>query len=574
MAELRIRYGKQSLAGVKSENQDALGCSVPDSPAMLEHKGIVCAIADGISRSEQAREASHAAVQGFIADYFSTPDSWSVKQSGGKVLTAINVWLCGQNQAFRDNIRGLATTFSGVVLKSSTVHCFHVGDSRIYRLREGELEQVTVDHRIRLSADTEYLGRALGVDYALDIDYKALDLKSGDSFVLMTGVYEFVSEHTLMTLLESKPDPDTACEQICQQALDNGSRDNLSCQWLIVDSVPEPRADEVFARLTALPFPPPLSEGMVLDGYRVVRTIHESSTSQLYQAADIDSGKQVVIKTPSVNFEDDPAYLERFQLEEWIGRRIEHPHVVRTIEQTRPRQCLYYLMEYVGGKTLEQILDDSGPLDLQRIRRLVPQIISGLRAFHRLDMLHQDIKPGNILVTPEGSAKLIDFGSTRIAGIADIATPIERKRLLGTKQFTAPEYLVGESGSTRSDQFSLAAVIYQLLSGRLPYGESYGKIHSKKQLDKLQYTPLRVYRDDIPHWVDKALRRALAINPAQRYQKLSELEADLKKPNPAYLREEQVPLIERHPLAFWRGLSVVLLLGHLVWLYLWFQPGN
>lgn len=572
MARLRIRYGQHTLAGVKQENQDALACSVPDNPLLLEHKGIVCAIADGISRSEQAREASHAAVNGFVADYFSTPDSWSVRQAGGKVLTAINVWLCGQNQAFRDNIRGLATTFSAVVLKSTTAHCFHVGDSRIYLLRDGELEQLTTDHRIRISEDTEYLGRALGVDYALDIDYKPLSLQRDDRFVLLTdGVCDFLSDHTLKTLLESTNQPDEATALVCQQALKNGSQDNLSCQLLIVDELPEPEAEEVFAQLTALPFPPDLEEGMVLDGYRVVREIHASSTSQLYQAEDIKTGQAVVIKTPSVNFEDDPAYLERFQLEEWIGRRIDNPHVVRTVEPVQGRQWLYYLLEYVEGSTLEQMLDDNGPLDLHTLRQLVPQIISGLRAFHRLDMLHQDLKPGNILVTEAGSAKIIDFGSTKIAGIADIATPIERKTLLGTKQFTAPEYLLGQAGSTRSDQFSLGVVIYQLLSGRLPYGERYARIDSQKQLDRLQYTPLRVYRDDIPHWVDRAIRRAVEINPARRYQKLSELEADLNKPNPAFLREEQAPLIERHPLAFWRGLSLLLLVGHFVWLVIWFQ---
>lgn len=572
MAKLQIRYGQHTLAGAKAENQDALACSVPDNPAMLEHKGIVCAIADGISRSEQAREASHAAVSGFVADYFSTPDSWSVKQAGGKVLTAINVWLCGQNQAFRDNIRGLATTFSAVVLKSATAHCFHVGDARIYLLRDGELEQLTTDHRIRISEETEYLGRALGVDYALDIDYKSLALQRGDRFVLVTdGVYEFLSDHTLKTLLEKSEQPDAAAAEICELSLKNGSRDNLSCQLLIVDDFPEPQADEVFAQLTALPFPPDLQEGMVLDGCRVVREIHASSTSQLYQAVDIDTGQAVVIKTPSVNFEDDPAYLERFQLEEWIGRRIDNPHVVRTIEPVRGRQWLYYLLEYIEGSTLEQILDDNGPLELHTVRQLVPQIISGLRAFHRLDMLHQDIKPGNVLVTEAGSAKIIDFGSTKIAGIADIATPIERKALLGTKQFTAPEYLLGENGSTCSDQFSLGVMIYQLLSGRLPYGDSYARVQGQKQLDRLQYTPLRVYRDDIPYWVDRAIRRAVEINPARRYQKLSELEADLNKPNPAFLREEQAPLIERHPLAFWRGLALLLLIGHFIWLMLWFQ---
>ncbi|AFJ02218.1 Serine/threonine protein kinase [Methylophaga frappieri] len=570
MVALAVRYGQQSLAGAKAENQDALGCLVPDNPVMLESKGIVCALADGISSSERARQASHAAITGFVEDYFSTPDSWSVKQSGGKVLTAINVWLCGQGQHFRDSSRGWATTFSGLILKSSTAHLFHVGDARIYLLRGQSLEQLTADHRIRISDERAYLGRALGVDYALDIDYKSLPIEAGDCFVLLTdGVHEWLSDAELKHLLSEKADLQELAEHICQQALARGSDDNLSCQLVEVTQVPQPDADEAFARLTALPFPPELYEGVILDGYRVIKTLHASSTSQLYLAIDTDNGNKVVLKTPSVNFEDDPAYLERFQLEEWIGRRIDHAHVVRVIEQQRPRRFLYYVLEYVEGRTLEQWLDDEGSLSLQTVRQILPQIISGLRAFHRLDMLHQDIKPANILMTDDGVLKIIDFGSTKIAGIADIVSPVERQALLGTRHYSAPEYLRGEPGSPQSDQFSLGILVYQLLSNRLPFGEAYAKIRHPQQLNRLQYQSLSEYQGDIPHWVDKAIRRTVAMNPERRYEALSEFEADIKKPNPSYLHEERPPLLERNPLAFWRTFSLLLVLSNLLLLYLW-----
>jgi len=98
-------------------------------------------------------------------------------------------------------------------------------------------------------------------------------------------------------------------------------------------------------------------------------------------------------------------------------------------------------MEYIEGKTLEQWMTDQDETDLIVIRNIVSQAVSGVRAFHRLDMLHQDLEPGNIMITPEGLVKIVDFGSTKIAGIADVSTPIERKELLGTKHYTAPEYL-------------------------------------------------------------------------------------------------------------------------------------
>ncbi|MDT8312017.1 MAG: bifunctional protein-serine/threonine kinase/phosphatase, partial [Methylophaga sp.] len=140
--------------------------------------------------------------------------------------------------------------------------------------------------------------------------------------------------------------------------------------------------------------------------------------------------------------------------------------------------------------------------------------------------------------------------------------------------FTAPEYLLGEPGSPQSDQFSLGLLVYQLLSGRLPYGEAYAKARQPQQLNRLIYRPLNELQPTIPHWVDKAIRRAVQFNPARRYEVLSEFEADIKKPNPAYLREEQAPLLERHPLAFWRGISVLLFVSNLVLLYLWLATVN
>ncbi|KGM05978.1 Serine/threonine protein kinase [Methylophaga thiooxydans] len=573
VARLKVTVGQYSDKGIKAENQDSIGFSVPGNLALLETKGIACALADGISSSAEGKQASQACVTGFIADYFSTPDTWSVKQSGGKVLTAINTWLHGQSSQYKDASRGLASTFSAIVIKSTTAHLFHVGDSRIYLFRDGELEQLTTDHRIRIDAEQEYLGRAFGVDYCLDIDYKSLTVEEGDRFLLTTdGIHDVISDKQLKLLFkEHDADLDAFSQKICDLAIAEGSKDNVSCQILLVEELPSQDANEVFAQLTALPFPPELYEGVILDGYRVTREIHASSTSQLYLAVDTDTGEKVVLKTPSVNFEDDPAYLERFQLEEWIGRRIVSPHVIRTVEQKRPRRFLYYVLEYVNGKTLEQWLDDVGTLDLKTVRELVPQIVSGLRAFHRLDMLHQDLKPGNIMISHDGVLKIIDFGSTKIAGIADISTPVERRELLGTKHYTAPEYLLGRPGMTQSDQFALGCIVYQMLTGKLPYGEKLAKAREQRGINRLNYRPISEYISDIPHWVDKAVRKAVQVSPESRYEALSEFESDLVKPNPDYLREDQLPLLQRNPVGFWRSLSLLLLITNLVLAYLLMQ---
>ena len=568
--KLKVNVGSCSDKGLKEENQDSLAHFIPDNIALLAGKGAAFALADGVSSSEEAKQASQCCVTGFMDDYFSTPDSWSVKKSGGKVLTAINNWLFSQSNQYHDISRGLATTFCGLVIKSTTAHLFHVGDSRIYLFRDNNLEQLTTDHRIHMPGEQEYLGRAMGIDYRLDIDYKTLAVEVGDVFFISTdGVHDYLSDKAILAALASEEqDLTLLCEQLIAQSLENGSVDNVSCQAIQIIELPSQDVDEVYSQLTKLPFPPELYEGVILDGYRITRELHASSTSQLYLAVDTDTNEKVVIKTPSINFEDDPAYLERFQMEEWVGRRINSPHVIRTIDQTRPRRFLYYVMEYIEGQTLEQWMIDQEEPDLTLIRNIVSQAVSGVRAFHRLDMLHQDLKPGNIMITAEGLVKIVDFGSTKIAGIADVSTPIERKELLGTKHYTAPEYLIDGVGTTQSDLFALGCITYEMITGKLPYGDALFRATDRASQRKLKYRPISNHVSNIPDWVDKAIKKAVQVDPINRYEKMSELESDLRKPNPVFLKEDQLPLMQRNPLAFWKTLSAILLLINVILLYL------
>ncbi len=569
-ATLKFSVGSFSDKGLKEENQDSLAHFIPENINLLTGKGAAFALADGVSSSNEAKQASQACATGFMEDYFSTPDSWSVKKSGGKVLTAINNWLFSQSNQFHSVDRGLASTFCGLVIKSTTAHLFHVGDSRIYLFRDNSLEQLTTDHRIHLPGKQEYLGRAMGIDYRLDIDYKSLTVEMGDIFFISTdGVHDYLLDKKIRETFNSgEADLDKLCEQLVKQSLKNGSLDNASCLAVKILALPSQDRDEAYSQLTKLPFPPELYEGVILDGYRVTRELHASSTSQLYLAIDTDSNEKVVLKTPSINFEDDPAYLERFQMEEWIGRRIDSPHVIRTIEQTRPRHFLYYVMEFIEGKTLEQWIADQTETNLTVIRNIVSQAVSGLRAFHRLDMLHQDIKPGNIMITNEGLVKIVDFGSTKIAGMADVATPIERKELLGTKHYTAPEYLIHGSGTTKSDLFALACVTYEMITGKLPYGKAIASATTEAAFKKLKYIPISRHVSNIPNWVDRAIEKAVEINPHNRYDKMSELESDLRKPNPDFLKESSRSLLERNPLALWKYISMLLFISNLVLIFL------
>jgi len=564
-ARLRISLGQHSERGRKEINQDCHGACVPEEP-QLTAKGIAVALADGISSSNVSQIASEASVKSFLEDYYCTSPAWSVRQSAQRVLTAINSWLYAQTRQSQyryDQDRGYVCTLSALVIKSSTAHIFHVGDSRVYRLRDGSLEQLTQDHRLWISREHSYLGRALGVNPQLEIDYSAASVGQGDVFILATdGVHEHVSPKFMIDALSAQQtDLDEVARTIAGEALEQGSRDNLTVQLVRIEDVPQAEVGEIHHQLSELPLPPELAPRMVFDGYRIIRDIRISSRSHVHLAVDVDEpdAPAVVIKTPSIDLRGDPTYLERFLLEDWIARRIDSPHVVRACAPTRKRNFLYTVTEFIDGHTLAQWMIDNPKPRLSTVRDIVEQIAKGLRAFHRLEMLHQDLRPDNIMIDATGTVKIMDFGSTRVAGIIESAATVQNLPA-GTAQYTAPEYFLGDAGTPRSDLFSLGVITYQMLSGRLPFGTGVAKATTRAAQRRLVYRSLLDDERDLPAWVDETLRKATHPDPDKRYQALSEFVYDLSRPNDAYLRKTRPPLLERHPVKFWQATTAILLI--------------
>ena len=553
-----IVVGQHSQAGSKDRNDDSYGVLIPTGPE-LESKGIAMAIADGMSSSEGAKAASETCVKSFLEDYYATHESWTVKKSVGLVLKAVNNWLYAQGQTLHLTDRGMVSTFSGIVLKAGMAHVFHAGDSRISLVRDHAVEPLTRDHRVRVARPKNYLSRAMGINPDLEIDYKAEAVQEGDVLLFTTdGVHEHVSAAQMANIIRRSPDDlDGAARTIVEQALKQGSDDNLTCQIVrIVDPGRQDAASHL-AALTALPFPPELTPGAIFDGYRIVRELHTSKRTQVYLAEDTGTGQTVVLKTPSVNYEDDPVYIEMFTREEWIGRLVSSPHVLRVLQPGRSRRALYYVTEYFDGQTLRQWMLDHPRPDLESVRSIVEQIAKGLRAFHRKDIIHQDLKPENIMVDRHGAVKIIDFGSSRAANHVETGSPVEIPALVGTLDYTAPEYHRGEPASNRADIFSLGVITYEMLTGRLPYGKGFT---GPRDIDRRDYVCARSVRDDIPIWVDAALGKALEKRPSVRTDALSALVEDLKRPNASLGYDRPRPLIERNPLAFWKGLAAALLL--------------
>ncbi len=556
---LKVTIGQYSDKGRKPLNQDFHGAMIPEPPT-LGVKGIALAVADGIGSSNVSHIASESAVAGFLSDYYCTSDSWSVKTSAQRVIAATNSWLHAQTRRgghAHDPDRGYVCTFSAVVVKSATAHLFHIGDSRISRVAGKSLEPLTTDHRVTVSADQSYLGRALGMNGEVEIDYRAVPLERGDVFVLATdGVHEHVPPaFAVSAIAEAGDDLDQAAHAIGQEAYRRGSTDNLTVQILRIDELSDGDAAEILDQALERQLPPLLEPRAVFEGYRILRSLHASSRSHVYLAEDIDAFETIVLKIPSLDLRGDADYLRRFMMEEWVARRIDNAHVLKPRIPNRQRQYLYLATEYVEGQTLTQWIADNPRPDLETVRGIVEQIARGLRAFHRMEMLHRDLRPENIMIDRNGTVKIIDFGSVAVRGVTEAAPALDRGDILGTVQYTAPEVLTGDPATARADLFSLGVIAYQMLTGTLPYGADAARVRTKQQLRKLVYRPVR---RDVPPWIDLVLRKAVHPDAFRRYEELSEFVHDLRQPPPEFLNPAYVPLSESNPLLFWQALSFVL----------------
>ncbi|WP_295801319.1 bifunctional protein-serine/threonine kinase/phosphatase [uncultured Microbulbifer sp.] len=554
MQQLELQSGICSRAGIKPQNEDAAVFHWPTDPHLQEYLGAVAAVADGVSSAEAGALASRTATAQFVSDYYRAPDTWSAARAGQQVLTSINNKLYRKSHDFAQQEKGFLCTFSALVFKSRSAHFFHVGDSRIYRLRDSKLELLTRDHTVTLGHRRRILSRALGMDTSLQVDYGRIPLQQGDRYLLTSdGVHDFVPAATATEVLRRHDlNAQQQAETLVRYAEESGSDDNLTALVVEVTALPTTTLDEYNHQLTRLPFPPALDPGMVLDGYTVIRELFSSERSQLYLVRDSESGNTLVMKTPSVNYEDDVHYIDRFIQEEWIGLRIQSDRVVRICRQSRRRSALYYLMEYIEGGTLASwIARNRFPKPTEAFR-IIREIAEGLAAFHEQETIHQDLRPANIMLDENARVKIIDFGSVYIAGSAEVFRPLQHPAALGTASYADPHYLLGRNSGIQGDIYALATIAYEVFTGELPYGETIADCRSRSDYEQLHYRSASQFNPVIPLWFDRALERGCAIDLEQRYHSLDTFMADLANPNPDYLRDDPADPQQQHASLFWK----------------------
>lgn len=564
-----VRWGAFSGKGIKTINQDCHAVTVPDF-SRLQRRGVIAAVADGISSSQVSQYASELAINEFVRDYLMTANVWSPARAAELVLRTINtrLFIKSQLSPYReDPDKGYVCTFSAVLLHGDKAILLHCGDSRIYHIRQHQAQLCTQDHRQQGEGGHHYLSNALGIKPALHVDISVRDIVPGDTFVVMTdGIAETLSvEDWLAILHQADTDLHKGCEQIANMALDFGCNDNLTIAAVQVTAINQP----VPVRYEApgyLPFiSSPLTVGSVIDDWRVEKQLSNTERSSVYLARHHRSNERVVLKVPAVSMQDNSGFLDEMIKEEWVATRVNHPQLLAGCSEVFSRTCFYIVLAFCPGISLRQWRDDNGAPDLMLLRDWATQLSGALTALHRQGILHQDIRPENVLVGDNNTLTLIDYGAASLSG-HNFSMASEQLFIPGDLLFAAPEYFVGLWPDERAEQFSLAVLMYYLLSGEYPYNAGVAKKTSYSGLLKLRYINLLQRNVSVPAWLDATIKRACHPQAAKRYDSLSEFVYDLHHPNPAYGRT--LPLMERHPVRVWQGIAGVLAIAVMILLVL------
>jgi serine/threonine protein phosphatase PrpC len=556
---VKVSVGFVSETGPRKRNEDFAGAVFgPELPE--PRRDIVAAISDGIGSTKGGREAAEIAVRGFLDGFCDLPETMEVRRAGAIVLDALNGWI--HSQGLRDaRLTGMGCTFTALVLRGRVAHVLHVGDIRAYRLSRDRMTCLTSDHvRQRGAGRSNILTRALGVETEVRLDYTSQPVAQHDRFLLCSdGVHACLAAESIADILRERVSSEDTARALVAAALEAGSTDN--CTALVLDVVGLPTLDsaDIGANIAQLPLIPVPLGGETIDGFVLKVLLSDGRYSRLFGAEDEVEGGEVALKFPKPLVASVDTYRAAFVREAWVGARVTSPWLGHVLELPPGRQTsLYTVMPLYQGELLETRLTRSPAVRLEEGRHIAIKLARAAAALHRAGIVHRDIKPDNVILEADGSLKLIDLGVVRVPGMED-APPEE---IPGTAAYMAPEMFDGEPGNEATDIYALGVTMFRAFTGEFPYGNADATGPPRRD----RPNPLSALRPDLPAWLQAALARAIAIDPAERFRDMAEfaveMEAGPVRAPPAVPRPRT--LYERHPLQFWQGVAALLALALIV----------
>jgi serine/threonine-protein kinase len=284
-----------------------------------------------------------------------------------------------------------------------------------------------------------------------------------------------------------------------------------------------------------------LEAGSLLDSYRIESPVARSGMASIYRAVDVRDGRVVALKIPHPDLEADPILFDRFHREAGIGEKLNHPKIMRVFGDPE-RSRIYMVMEWCEGRLLRQILDE-GRIPQQRAIQIAIAVLDALEYIHANGVVHRDLKPENIMVDGEGNIKLIDFGIASDAAARRL-TYANFTAAIGTPNYISPEQVKGKRGDARSDIYSMGIILYEMLTGKLPFvGPSPIAAMNERLLN--HPIPPTVADPSISPQLQEILYRAMERDPKNRYAHAHEFKRDLEHP-------EQVGVEDRPELRDWQ----------------------
>lgn len=558
---LKVAVGYSSLTGPRERNEDYCGVATPAGQE-LENKGILAAVADGIGGHRGGREAAEYTVRGLLADYYATPDTWSVPRAIETVSTALNRWVIAEGSR-NTELAGMATTLSVIALRGTRYYTAHIGDSRIYRLRNGHIERLTVDHTWEHPELNNVLSRAIGLDRRVLLDFSDGDLAVHDRFLLISdGVYGVLADVLMADILLDQPEPQGAAAALTSLALAHGGTDNATAVVLDILALPTANLRDALESDANLPVPSKFKVGAAIDGLRIDEILHDARENVLYRVSDLRNQQQWVLKTLQPTLAGDAGAIAGLLMEAWRARRVVSPSFPQIVPH-EPRSCLYTLMTWHAGATLQTRLEADQHFPVGEVVRLGVALLKGIATLHRLDILHRDIKTDNIHLGQDGVLRILDLG---VAVSQAELVPGETPGPAGTPSFMAPELFEGAAPEKGFDLYGAGVVLYHLLTRKYPYGEI--EPFQKPKFGDPE-RPTR-WRTEIPAWLENILLKAVAREAKDRFETAEEfllaLERGASRPLAAPPRQA---LLQRNPLQFWKGLAgISLVLNFLLLLWL------